>query len=67
MKELMTRYPDAKAEFIKMQEFVDEFLGLNFIIRVRIFDDSIKNLITEHPNASVVNIRSKYLYSKIRV
>ncbi|MFX1274603.1 MAG: class I SAM-dependent methyltransferase [Promethearchaeota archaeon] len=43
-------------DFSVAQEFCGEYLGINFIVRARKFDDAIKRFIKEFPNATVVNI-----------
>ncbi|MFX1566669.1 MAG: class I SAM-dependent methyltransferase [Promethearchaeota archaeon] len=50
------QYPDAQAEFSAMEAFIDEFYGLTFLIRARIFDDAIKNFLISHPQATIVNM-----------
>jgi O-methyltransferase involved in polyketide biosynthesis len=56
IKRVKAQYPDANAEFSAMEEFIDEFYGLTFLIRARIFDDAIKNFITSNPEATIVNV-----------
>ncbi|MFX1533749.1 MAG: class I SAM-dependent methyltransferase [Promethearchaeota archaeon] len=58
IKQVMAKHPEAKAEFAQLQEFVDEFMGLNFLIRARIFDDTLKAFIEKHPITTIVNIGS---------
>lgn len=43
-------------DFSTVAEFVGEFLGLNFLVRARSYDDAIKNFIEKHPNATIVNM-----------
>jgi O-methyltransferase involved in polyketide biosynthesis len=50
------RHPEAAADFNILEDFVDEFLGLMFLIRARTFDDAIKRYIEDHSEASVVNL-----------
>lgn len=56
IEQVKARHPDANAEFAVMEEFIDEFYGLTFLIRARVFDDTIKSFLTVHPDATVVNI-----------
>ena len=55
-KRIYDDHPLAKNEFEKLDDVVDEFLGLSIIIRARIFDDFIKQFIQKFPRASVVNL-----------
>lgn len=43
-------------DFTQTQEFCGEFLGLNFLVRARYFDDKVQQFIQEYPNCTVVNI-----------
>lgn len=56
IQKVIANHPEAKAEFQAMEEFIDEFYGLTFLVRARTFDDIIKNFVDEHPKASIVNI-----------
>lgn len=56
IQKVIANHPDAEAEFQAMEEFIDEFYGLTFLVRARTFDDVIKNFVDEHPKASIVNI-----------
>lgn len=50
------RHANAQAEFVSMEEFIDEFYGLTLVIRARMFDEAIKAFLARHPNATVVNL-----------
>ncbi|MFW9991481.1 MAG: class I SAM-dependent methyltransferase [Candidatus Odinarchaeota archaeon] len=56
LEKVMAKHSDAKAEFKALEEFMDEFMGLNFLIRAKIFDETINAFTDNHPNATVVNI-----------
>lgn len=56
IKKVKAKHPEAEAEFAAMEEFIDEFYGLTFLIRARIFDDTIKTFISKYPEAVVVNL-----------
>jgi O-methyltransferase involved in polyketide biosynthesis len=43
-------------DFSILEEFIDELLGLSFMTRARIFNDTILNFIKKKPNASIVNL-----------
>ena len=51
-----SKHPDAAQEFRAMEEFIDEFYGLTFLIRARLFDDEILQFLSQHSNAAIVNI-----------
>ncbi len=53
---VVAMHPEAEAEFAMMHEFVDELLGLSFLIRARTFDDAIRRFLVSYPEATVVNI-----------
>lgn len=44
------------ADFSKVDEFMGEFLGINFIVRARSFDNAVKKYLERYPNATVVNL-----------
>ncbi len=50
------RHPEAAAEFVKLEEFVDEFLGIMFLVRARTFDDAIRQYLVRYPEAVIVNL-----------
>ncbi|MFX0093740.1 MAG: class I SAM-dependent methyltransferase, partial [Candidatus Hodarchaeota archaeon] len=54
LEKMKTKHPEA--EWATLQEFVDEMLGLNFLVRARTYDEGVKTFIVKHPQASVVNI-----------
>jgi O-methyltransferase involved in polyketide biosynthesis len=45
-------------DFSEIEKNFGEFGGICYIVRARVFDDLIKDFITEHPEASIVNIGS---------
>jgi O-methyltransferase involved in polyketide biosynthesis len=49
-------HPDSTDEFKILDEFIDELLGLSFIIRARTFDDTIRQFIEKKPSATIVNV-----------
>ena len=49
-------YSDADREFAAVEELIEEFLGLTLLIRSRVFDDTVKRFISNHPQACVVNL-----------
>ncbi|MFX1577134.1 MAG: class I SAM-dependent methyltransferase [Promethearchaeota archaeon] len=56
IKQVKAIHPDAKAEFDAMEQFVDEFYGLTFLIRARTFDEVIKRFLEDHPATTIVNL-----------
>ncbi|MFW9852666.1 MAG: hypothetical protein ACFFDS_06975, partial [Candidatus Thorarchaeota archaeon] len=42
IEEVKKKHPKSQLEFSKMEEFIDEFYGLSFINRARVFDDAIR-------------------------
>ncbi len=56
IEKVKTQHSDAEAEFAAMEEFIDEFYGLTFLIRARTIDDAISEYLTQYPEATVVNI-----------
>ena len=56
IKKVKKLHPEAEQEFRAMEEFIDEFYGLTFLIRARIFDDTIQQFISQYPKATIVNI-----------
>jgi O-Methyltransferase involved in polyketide biosynthesis len=56
IEKVRSHHPGAKQEFLAMEQFIDEFYGLTFLIRARIFDDTILQFICHHPNTTIVNI-----------
>ncbi|MFX1319824.1 MAG: class I SAM-dependent methyltransferase [Promethearchaeota archaeon] len=55
-EQVKAQYPEAQAEFYIMEQFIDEFYGLTFLCRARIFDDTITQFLQAHPAATIVNI-----------
>ncbi|MDO8056789.1 MAG: class I SAM-dependent methyltransferase, partial [Candidatus Hermodarchaeota archaeon] len=51
-----SKHTDAAQEFRAMEDFIDEFYGLTFLIRARIFDDTILQFLTQHSNAAIINL-----------
>ncbi|MFX1509422.1 MAG: class I SAM-dependent methyltransferase [Promethearchaeota archaeon] len=56
IEQVRAMHPESEAEFAAMEAFIDEFYGLNFLIRARIFDDAIRAFLSSHPDATIVNI-----------
>ncbi|MFX0202851.1 MAG: class I SAM-dependent methyltransferase [Candidatus Hodarchaeota archaeon] len=56
MEKVKSMHPEAEAEFSMLPLFVDEFFGLNFVIRAKTFDDALKNYIEKNSDTNVVNI-----------
>ena len=56
IEKVKTRHWEAKAEFAAMEEFIDEFYGLTFLIRARVFDDAIREFLSRYPKATIINI-----------
>ncbi len=55
-EKVKTRHWEAEAEFTKMEELIDEFYGLTFLIRASTIDETIKEFLSRHPEATIVNI-----------
>jgi O-methyltransferase involved in polyketide biosynthesis len=53
---VLKRHPDSIDNFKILDKFIDEFLGLSFVIRARTFDDTIRQFIEKKPNATIVNV-----------
>jgi O-methyltransferase involved in polyketide biosynthesis len=53
---VVKRHPRARDEFTAMEQLVDEFLGLFFLVRARVFDEAVRNYLVGYPEASVVNL-----------
>jgi O-methyltransferase involved in polyketide biosynthesis len=53
---VLKRHPDSIDDFKILDEFIDEFLGLSFIVRARTFDNTIRQFIEKKPSATIVNI-----------
>jgi O-methyltransferase involved in polyketide biosynthesis len=49
-------HPDADKEFAILEEFLDELMGLAFVMRARTFDDTIKSYIRTYPRALIINL-----------
>jgi len=56
LEKVMKLHPDSQDDFALLEDFIDEFLGLAFIIRARTFDDAIRAFIAEKPRATIVNL-----------
>ncbi len=56
MEKVKILHPDSKNDFAILEEFIDEFLGLYFIIRARTFDDTIRKYIEKKPDATILNL-----------
>jgi len=55
-EKVLELHSDSQEDFKILDEFVDELLGLAFIIRARTFDDTIKAYIEKKPRAIIVNL-----------
>lgn len=53
---VMKLRPDSNDDFKRLDEFIDELLGLSFVIRARTFDDTIRRYIEKKPSATIVNL-----------
>ncbi|MFX0044573.1 MAG: class I SAM-dependent methyltransferase [Candidatus Hermodarchaeota archaeon] len=53
---VVKRHPEAKDEFVAMEQLVDEFLGIFFLVRARVFDDAVRSYLGGNPEATVVNL-----------
>ena len=56
LEKVLDLHPEATAEFSATEELIDEFMGLNFIIRAKTFDEMLNNYIKQHPKTTVVNL-----------
>ncbi|MFX1539067.1 MAG: class I SAM-dependent methyltransferase [Promethearchaeota archaeon] len=56
IEQVKTDYPEATAEFAVLEKLVDELMGLNFLIRAKMFDNAVTNFIESHPEATIVNL-----------
>ena len=56
VEKVRAQHSEAEAEFSAMENFIDEFYGLTFLIRARVFDDAIKEFLFKYPTATLVNI-----------
>ncbi|MFX0168619.1 MAG: class I SAM-dependent methyltransferase [Candidatus Hodarchaeota archaeon] len=56
IEKVKKQHPESEREFRAMEGFIDEFYGLTFLIRARLFEDAIKEFISRNPEATVVNI-----------
>ncbi|MFX1607294.1 MAG: class I SAM-dependent methyltransferase [Promethearchaeota archaeon] len=56
MKRVRRLHPNSKDDFTILEEFIDELLGLSFVIRARTFDDTIRRFIEKRPNATIANL-----------
>jgi O-methyltransferase involved in polyketide biosynthesis len=53
---VLKQHPDSTDEFKILDKFIDEFLGLSFLIRARTLDDTIRRFIEKRPKATIVNV-----------
>lgn len=53
---VISDYKNSDDEFNAMKKFIDEFMGINFLVRAKKFDNGIKNFIKSHPKATIVNL-----------
>ena len=56
IERVMNIHSDSIDEFKILDEFIDEFLGLSFIVRAKTFDDTIKQFIEKKSQATIVNL-----------
>ena len=56
LEKVMKFHQGAEEDFAVLEDFIDEFLGVAFIVRARTFDDAIRKYILERPYASIVNL-----------
>jgi O-methyltransferase involved in polyketide biosynthesis len=54
--QVKARHPEAATDFVMLEEFVDEFLGIMFLVRARTFDDAIRQYLEGYPAAVIVNL-----------
>jgi len=55
-EKVLERHSESQEDFKILDEFVDELLGLAFIIRARTFDNTIRAYIEKKPRAVIVNL-----------
>jgi len=55
-EKVLEHHSESQEDFRALDEFVDELLGLAFIIRARTFDDTIRAYIEKKPLAVIVNL-----------
>ena len=55
-EKVLEQYSESQDDFKILDDFVDELLGLAFIIRARTFDDTIRAYIDKKPRAVIVNL-----------
>ncbi|MFX1416973.1 MAG: class I SAM-dependent methyltransferase [Promethearchaeota archaeon] len=53
---VIRKHPEAQEELATMEQLVDEFLSLFFLVRARVFDDAMREYLVRKPDASVVNL-----------
>ncbi len=56
LEKVRQRHPGAEDDFQKLEQVVNEFLGLTLLIRARVLDDSIRNYVSGMSTATVVNL-----------
>lgn len=56
LEKVKQRHPEAENDFLRLEQVVNEFLGLTLLIRARVLDDSIRDYVSARPNATVVNL-----------
>jgi O-methyltransferase involved in polyketide biosynthesis len=55
-EKVLKDYPDAVKEFAILDEFLDELMGLAFVVRAKTFDDTIKSFIETNSRATIINL-----------
>jgi O-methyltransferase involved in polyketide biosynthesis len=56
IKQVKRDYPDSQEDFDILENFIDELLGLAFVIRARTFEDTIAAFLQNNPHAAIVNL-----------
>ncbi|MFX1261565.1 MAG: class I SAM-dependent methyltransferase [Promethearchaeota archaeon] len=56
IEQVKSDFSDSLEDFDILEEFIDEMLGLAFVIRARTFDDTITAFLQSKPHATIVNL-----------
>lgn len=56
LEKVKQRHPEAEGDFQRLEQVINEFLGLTLLIRARVLDNSIRDYVKGMPNATVVNL-----------
>jgi O-methyltransferase involved in polyketide biosynthesis len=67
LKQVYEMYPDNREEFALLEKFMDEFASLNFLYRAKKFDDEIREFMSNHPSATIVNLGCGLDTSDLRI